>query len=301
MLRRIISALLCIPAALAFLAGCGGSAPAGPISGNINNGGFVEESGGDLYFTNFADEGRLYAVLADGTQKKISDDRAYGIQRVGEWIYYKDRNTGSLYRLMPDGSEKQRLGEDAATFPQVWDGWIYYINPNDSQAIYRVKTDGTGAEKLHDGICSYLNVTPQGIYYANPAEGNSLYFLNHDGTGQALVLLQFCAQLNVAGSWAYYIDLNGRVCRAPLDGQGEPEPLAEGAGNFLVVAGRRIAFVKDGAVWRMDTDGKNPLKLTEEENVQNLFIAGDNVYYHSAGAGNLVRVGMDGKGVREFP
>lgn len=61
----------------------------------------------------------------------------------GEWIYYSDTYDGkSLYKVLLNGTNKEKLSSDKAANIQVNDGWVYYLNQSDNR-LCKVMTDGT--------------------------------------------------------------------------------------------------------------------------------------------------------------
>ncbi|MDR2752815.1 MAG: DUF5050 domain-containing protein [Oscillospiraceae bacterium] len=297
--------VLACAATLALLfAGCGVQRKtAAPPSANINNGGFVSQSGDALYFANFADDGRLYRRDAAGKDTKLSDDRCYALQPVGDWIYYKNRYDNRLYRLPLAGGSPQPLGNDPVFYPQVLGDWIYYLNSADDMRLYRVQTDGTLREKLCDDPSAYPNVTPEGIYYSNTAEGGMLYFVALDGTRRQPLLPRYCANLNIVNGWAYFIDMtaDGTIFRWNLKKQGEPVPLATNADNFLVANKKWVFFVKNDTLWRMRPDGKDPIARAQVPMITNLFVVGDRVYTHSSGAQTIQGLGIEDTDATTLP
>ena len=71
----------------------------------------------------------------------------------GEWIYYSNtRDQEKLYRIKPDGNDKQKVSDDLSKMLNVVEGWIYYYNflhMSDMIPIgelCRIKTDGSGRQ-----------------------------------------------------------------------------------------------------------------------------------------------------------
>ncbi len=108
-----------------------------------------------IYYSNSDDNHRLYKIRTDGTDRtKLNNQKSYSLNVVGDWIYYNDINapeimqtiveTGNLFKVRIDGSEKTQLTEDeSAWFINVVDDWIYYSNADDNHRLYKIRTDGT--------------------------------------------------------------------------------------------------------------------------------------------------------------
>jgi len=312
-MRHIIIIFTLAALLIGLLVGCGGAeadgsaaiAGIGPPSGNINNGGFVfYDEDGTLFFTNFAQDGALYARLPGGELQMLSESRAFGIQRVDEWVYYRDRRPEAgmgIARVRVDGSEREQLVAVSAAVPQVWDGWLYYVNELFGSQLYRVRLDGTDTEQLHDGAAMFPNVMLHGIYYISPTENNGVFFMNHSGFGRRLVRGEFALQLVVMDGWAYYLDVTNNLRRFQTDEpSGESELLAERVSLFQVSEAGEVVYVSGDAVWRLEP-GSEPQQLAEAPGITNLFVSGGFVFYRVGGAENMIMLGMDGQEMGQLP
>ncbi|MEG1012016.1 MAG: DUF5050 domain-containing protein [Ruthenibacterium sp.] len=79
------------------------------------------------------DENKLYKVHINGSQRqKLTDDACYSIGVVGNYVYYSSESEDdALYRIKTDGSERTLLSGDKTFYINVVGDWIYYKNAKD--------------------------------------------------------------------------------------------------------------------------------------------------------------------------
>ena len=106
------------------------------------------------YFYFITSEMELCRIKMDGgAEEKLSGDKEKisNIQISGSKIYYinRDINTAGLYRMEPDGTEKEQLYENEVDSLAVEGEDIYFaVNTDGGHATYRMKTDKTGLTKI---------------------------------------------------------------------------------------------------------------------------------------------------------
>ncbi|HYE83561.1 MAG TPA: DUF5050 domain-containing protein [Clostridia bacterium] len=112
-----------------------------------------------LYFRD-ANYGYFYKMSTDGRAIiRLIDDSPESIYISGDWIYYGNRgDEGKLYKVKTDGTERTRLNDDKNISNIRVDGdWIFYTikdwNPvirayGDKHGNYKAKTDGSQRQKL---------------------------------------------------------------------------------------------------------------------------------------------------------
>lgn len=66
-----------------------------------------------------------------------------------KWIYYIDSSDAKLYRVSPDGLNKESKLSDIDEFA-VYNDHIYYVNAMDGFKLYRMNVNGTNGEKVAD-------------------------------------------------------------------------------------------------------------------------------------------------------
>jgi hypothetical protein len=86
---------------------------------------------------------------------KSSNDLGYEIYVVGDWLYFLNySDNGQLYKMKTDGTNKAKVNEDGFHCVNVVGDWIYYasqsINNPSEQRMFKIKTDGSGKVEICD-------------------------------------------------------------------------------------------------------------------------------------------------------
>ena len=134
-------------------------------------------------------------------------------------VYYRsEADHWCLYKAKLDGSQKQRLSDDAPCDINVLDGWVYYANYRDGFSIYRIKTDGTSRGQLKSGYCGDLYVVGDHIYYDVRDEVNTshIHRMDVDGSNDKLLVSEADLKYYYDGCLYY---TNGRLflCKYTLE------------------------------------------------------------------------------------
>lgn len=124
----------------------------------------------------------------DGNDTNGNDTCTVKVVRQGDWIYYSNTNHDYyLYKMRPDGSEKQPVVKSIITYFCIRDEWIYYSCIDErgrEEGIYKIKLDKTENTKLRSTSCSYIHVEDEWVYYADGSflsSGARLYRMKTDG------------------------------------------------------------------------------------------------------------------------
>ncbi len=185
----------------------------------------------------------------------------------GGWVYFRsEADQWRLYKARPDGSEKQKLSDDMASYLNVTEGWIYYSNFSDGHKLYKMKTDGTARTKLTDCQTRDVNVIDDRIYYINwdntdEKHVNVLYAIDTGGKNNTLIADGPCSSLITDGEFLY-------VTRST------------GGGDF--------------SVFKMNLDGSDPVKLNSGHYSHFPNVLGDYIFYWSVSENRLRRMQKDG-------
>lgn len=167
---------------------------------------YLRVAGDWVYY--FDSDFLLHRMKKDGSlNTMISDTPGEFINVDGEKIYYIEgaAEDGSIYQMNNDGTQKKQLLTDKATKLIYHEGWLYYINISDGNKVYRVRTDGTGKEKILDEFCNSINIDKDWIYYI-PFASNGIYKIKFDGTDKrTLVENKECYILNILGDKLYAV------------------------------------------------------------------------------------------------
>ena len=124
----------------------------GNTSANIVNFGSIAKEGNYIYTSILVDgKYKLHKMNLDGSNPiKITDDNASYINVVDGWIYYLDFIKGDIYKVKTDGTSKTKIFSKHGIFSmQVIGDWIYYNIDTGVSYFYKVKTDGTLDQKIN--------------------------------------------------------------------------------------------------------------------------------------------------------
>ncbi|MDR2524776.1 MAG: DUF5050 domain-containing protein [Oscillospiraceae bacterium] len=279
--------------ALLFAAGCGGGArtAAAPktnhtarLAANINNGGYVLLQGETLYYTAFGNERRLSCIpAAGGVPQALTQTGAVALNADDTYLYYKIREKNhTLWRTRRDGTgQPQQLTEDAVMYPQLVNEKLYFLRMDD-KSLWRMDLDGAAREQISADACAYPNAAENAVYYMNAADGYKLYRCAADGKAAPEKLLELGGtQLNIQAGVAYFIGLaDHMIYRWAMDGGTAPQALyGAQAGSLLVAHGEALYFTSAGNLLRLPVTGGSAQVLADGCTPQNLFAAGERIYW----------------------
>lgn len=189
-----------------------------------------------IYYTEGVEDGRLYRMRVDGTDRKLMTDlhfcRCFSI--VGESIYFQSWNEdGSpnighdcIWRIDLDGSNQRKLADDGGTKLLATDSWLLFEHvDNWSERRFSWRTlqpDGSGLRVLRTGSRrEWINYVAGWLYYVDgDYQGGPLYKMRLDTGEQVLVCSDHCTRVNVVGDWVLYQRGYGSavLCRVRTDG-----------------------------------------------------------------------------------
>ncbi|WDC84976.1 DUF5050 domain-containing protein [Caloramator sp. mosi_1] len=157
------------------------------VKGNISNGGIAATDGEYIYYSNFADGGKIYKRPVDGTDSyPICNDNAKFINVVDDFIYYSNMSDGGkIYRIKTDGTSRSKVNNVLSSHINVVNDYIYYINGKRGNRIYRLKAYNTDPQNEGTLVTSdkaaYLIATNSMLYYSNLSDKGRLYSINISG------------------------------------------------------------------------------------------------------------------------
>lgn len=190
-------------------------------TGNIINSGYVcSADDGYIYYCNVSDAGKIYRIKKDGSDKqKINDDASTNIIVANGCVYYRNHSDGGkIYRIDIDGNNRMKLNDDNSCDINVYNDWLYYINCDDVHKIYCVKIDGTDRKKISDDSNTfYLTVLDGSAYYYSYGSANKIYRMRTDGKDKQTLYNGYVSYINVANGYIYY-EADTNIYRIKTDG-----------------------------------------------------------------------------------
>ncbi len=216
------------------------------------------------------------------------------------WVYFTipDRDEKRLFKMRPDGSEKQVVVEEDADqsggiqYLNVIDGWIYYTSASD---IVKIRTDGserTVIEPLAGAM--YLNVVGDWIYYSAT---RGIYKIRVDGEEKTELHEARTMEINVVGDWIYFInrDDDWRPYRVSTDGSKSDRVSSDEIIELHYYNGDLYFTTGTVTIGRVSADGGSSSDLGEHP-VTSGFIIDDGYLYHLIrvdGSRHFSLLGMD--------
>jgi outer membrane protein assembly factor BamB len=166
------------------------------------------EIDGVVYFQNYKDKSKLYSFdLKTRKMLKLTDDFVKELVTDGEYLYYRNRNDGRIYRINKDGSDRKQISKEAGSSIFIYDEYIYYTSPD---GISRMKKDGQDAELLYkntkEDLFFYDIFVYNGTIYFSGGAGLGIYYLDDSGEETEVNVLYFdeAYDIHVLDGYIYF-------------------------------------------------------------------------------------------------
>jgi hypothetical protein len=220
----------------------------GKAFGNIDNFSIAKQYNGWIYHTNVAKNMvGIYRIRNDGTQKtKLSNDDAWNLFILDDWIYYGNWNVGGrLYRVRTDGTSRIRLSDQVVTHINVAEDQIFFINRSSNHRIYRIGTNGGGLTRITEDRADSLVLSSGWLYYPNLSSNSRLYKIRTDGNERTRVVDTHVRSINVIEPWIVFSGFRGDIWRVKPDGTGLTRIIGQ-LGIRVNVSNGRIFYTVSG-------------------------------------------------------
>jgi len=286
----------------------------GNTPGNVTNRSTLAYSDGWIYYVSGSN---IYRKRTDDTERTLISESMSSSSLVnvaGDWIYFSHGHglQSVIYRMMTDGTRRERLNDDDAFTISVVDGWIYFSNMTDGWSIFRMRTDGTEQERIRQGHVDSPNIVDGWIYFICSDESRRVHRMRIDGTEETLLSDINTETLIVHDEWIFYTtreergdDLYFALRRMRLDGT-EDEQIYDGRLIAVNAYGDWIFFaphhedIELRRLYRMRLDGTEIERLSDTR-AGKMVIVADWIYFSRAPVGRLsYRIRMDGTGLESL-
>lgn len=275
----------------------------GNSGGNLNNGGLFCEDGGQIFFSNIADEGKLYVMSSGLTDiKKVYDDNASYINAAGKYIFYTRRNdrlgSGSgflsfsntgLYRLKKNGKGIGRLYDEPTQAACLYGNYVYYQHYDKKKGLllYKAKMDSSEDTLILEEGVMPCSIDTNMIYYSGTSDDHAIYGLSVNTEDKEKIHDGNCYLVTANGNYLYYIDMNAGYSLARVEKSGEnPEILVESrlATYNVTEDGSRIYYQVDNGeengLYVYSTDSKES-ELLQAGNYNYLHLTSDYLFFET--------------------
>jgi len=181
------------------------------VKGNTQMSFFVEKDGW-LYFAKVtADDDRgTYRSKPDGSQMtKISDEVAYSLMIVEDWIYYSNFDYRMmLFRMRLDGTDVEMVVDQDSSYATLKDEWIYISTEVE---LFRIRTDSTGYTKLSNE--SRFDIVGEKIILSELGNAGDdapgIFTMDLDGKNKKRIYTGFNFLLDTSEEWIYFAKHDG--------------------------------------------------------------------------------------------
>ena len=204
----------------------------GNTAGNLNNGGLFCEYNGYVYFSNTGDDGCLYRMKPDESEKeKLLDVKPGNILAGGDYLYYFQfgvsgemglgniRSSHDFHRADLDGDNIVSIETDVVVTGQLVDNYLYLLVAGDEHPTFRkVKIDKSESIDLAQYEVNPACARDGLIYYNGTEKDHYLYTLNTSNHGITELWPGDIWYPTIDGDYIYYIDVANdyRLCRYVL-------------------------------------------------------------------------------------
>jgi hypothetical protein len=241
--------------------------PGGMNLGNIANSGFWTFQGPEIFYTAGHDLG-IYNLE---TQQVSKLDYHGGHHKyiVGNDLYFS-HITGVRKADLRTGDYVQ-LTNTTASYINVYEDWIYFVNYREDDKVYRMKTDGSNIQELSSLESVRILLQHDGYLYFTPySEYNKLYRMKLDGSDLVMINDQWVPFFMIYDD-KLYMSQHGEygIYQSALDGSGKSK-LTDYYGDYFNIVNDHIFYsnsVENYQFYRMNLDGsENQLWLDQRVN-----------------------------------
>ena len=252
--------------------------PGGMNLGNIANSGFWTFQGQEVFYTAGHDLG-IYN-LETGDLSKLDYHGGHHKYIVGNDLYFS-HITGIRKADLSTG-EYVQLTNFTATYINVYEDWVYFVNYREDDKVYRMRTDGSDLQELSSLESVRILLQYDGYLYFNPySEYNKLYRMKLDGSDLVMINDQWVVFFMIYDD-KLYMSQEGipGIYVSNLDGSNISK-LTDYYGPYLNIVNDYIFYnnaVENNQLYRMKLDGsQNELWL--DQRVSYMCVNDDYLYF----------------------
>lgn len=273
----------------------------GNTFGNILNNGLVVQVDDWVYYSNSADEWKIYKKRIDGSENtKVSDYAGWGLNVIDDWIYYADMTEGEnwfMCRVNIDDKTDEVLTDNPAINIIATKDWIYYL---DGYHLYKTTPDGNVNISLTNQFVYHFLLYDDVIFYKILDENNSnaIYKMNTDGSNREKIYEGNLSIFHIDSEWLYVKNLEDekKLYRISRDGS-RLEKVIDLSFSYMNIYDDWVYYVDEDGIYKISLSGEHNMKLTDDTGT-NINVIDGWVYYRCSTI--LKRVKMDGTETQVF-
>lgn len=269
------------------------------------------------YFINYKDNNSLYITNDNNLKTKIYNEQIKNLTAYKGWIYFTDHIGSTIFRIKPDGKNKEivyksevYVEEEISSIKYYYDDsimnisniiikgeWIYF-NEYVGESLKRVRTDGKDVVILQRGLSSNINVAGEYIYFLNEFDGKIhriVDCINKESSNEIENLaweVPDITQLYIINKYAYFIQLEekkntmfnlkvGKIYKMNLESN-DLKKLCDDVVAAIDFGEKYIFYINaldSYSLYRMDIDGSGAVRLSKAKNIIKIKVIGLNVFF----------------------
>ena len=204
----------------------------------------------------------------------------------------QDKLKWNIYKSDFDGSNKMFIYEAQASFLNVIDGWIYYIDMGDKSKIYKVDINGQNHQKISDISVSYLAANKDILYAIGVHDeyNNNLYAINADGSNVRILSDEQVRKIYFYNDYIYFVSQRERnTLISKMDLIGENKELISnnifGGVGWWTIYNDTIFYLNQStpsSLNKISIAGQNPATIIDMEHyIPSTLTSNKNIFYYS--------------------
>lgn len=271
----------------------------GNTCGNIKQMGYAVEKDSWIYYSDPTGNGKyelkscLFKKKMDGSQKQnLSNNVAYQINVVGDYVYYTNGDPGSIFKININGGNSKKLKSGYNSNLIVIGNTIYYKNKD---KLCKMDTNGKKKRKLVNDVLEF-SIDNNFIYFTNQSD-KCLYKADLIGKNIKKLSDDYAKDINVENGWIYYWEFNdSKLYKLKDDGSQKIVISNDVCRNLNLYKG--VLYYRNQtahtSIYRVNVDGSERCKIIDG-NIVNINIVNDFIVYYKVTEGEgYYRVNFDG-------
>ena len=255
--------------------------------GNLSNLGLAASGDGAVFYNKYEDG----IVKVKGFDEfQITDETAYGINVIGEDVYYlcvNDPSNIAIKRVKTNGNELRTIKNVKTSISKIYvaDGYIYYATNDVQDGIAKLSIDGSKETVITASEIADFEVIDGKIYFSNKM--GIMYKMNTNGSELTKVELDFVIkEFQIKDDYIYYFDEDNKNLSRVKDDGSVKEVVSEyvNSATFNISKNKIYFFDKENKkIASVDMNGGNYKEIVSiSTNNTKINVIDDVIYYLDA-------------------
>ena len=209
----------------------------------------------------------------------------------GKTIYYYNVDDSSIYKKKINSTKKKKIIEASAVYINAYDGYIYYIEPNEQHYdLVKVKENGQDKQTVIENVDNkMMTVANKNIYYF---KDENLHRIKVNGKDNIKISEKSIINYQVVKNWIFYIYNDGEQnVLAKMTTTGEKNvKLRKGVAENFLVTNKKVYYISqeynseryryEYVLCRTDKSGKKTTEVCDlPSEIQSVNITDTAIYY----------------------